>query len=142
MGKFLKFPQLEFVMISEIMTSIWANFKAGPEANKITFLCNTMTGLLNELLNTVVKQHQEYTLTEEHWAETDIKQLLKDSIEDIDLIKQSAGDETEASLPIGDVTKCIEIICNQFDERCMVIEQDMNYYVEKFQDIIVFKEGE
>ena len=142
MAKLFKFPQLEFVMISEIMTSIWANFKARPEGNKTKFLCNTMANLLNELLNTVAQQHQECTQTEDHWAETDIKQLLKDSMEDINLLKQSIGEETEASLPINDVIKCIGFICNQFDERCTVIEQDMNYCVEKFQDIIVFEEGE
>ena len=123
------------------MTSIWKNFNEKMEAKRPEILCNSVPCLLNELLDTVARQHQTYTLTEDHWAEADIKQILKDSMDDVDLLQQSFDNEVEASLQSNDVMKHMEFICRQFNERCVVMEQDMNYCVDKFQDILPFNEG-
>ena len=137
-----KFPQLEIITISELMTSLWDNFQERSEVDKALFPNDIMTNSLCELLDIVAQQHQVNTLAEDHWAEADIKQLLKDSMEDIDLLKQSLDNEAGASFPRNDTIKYIEFICNQFNERCTVMEQDMHYCVEKFQDVIKFKDGE
>ena len=124
------------------MTSFWRILKARAVADKTHCLCSITANLFNELLSTVVKQHDVFSLKEDHWAEADIKQLLKDSILDIDLLKQLIDNEANDLLPTEELIKQTKLIGNQFDERCSVIEQDINYCVEKFQDIVAFRNGE
>lgn len=131
-------PQLEIIIISEVMTSLWASLKQRQEFDDQALMISTLASLLNQLLATVVQQHQTYSPSEEHWAEADVRQILKDSMDDIDILRQSLESNTGASFSINDVIKHMEFICNQFDERCLVMEQDMNYCVEKFHDVVSF----
>jgi len=134
-----RFPQLEIIIISEIMTSFWQILKARAIAGQAHCLCSITANLFNELLSTVAKQHDVFSLKEDHWAEADIKQLLKDSMLDIDLLKQLIDNEANDILPTEELIKQTKLIGDQFDERCIVIEQDINYCVEKFQDIVAFR---
>lgn len=123
------------------MTSVWMSFKGNTELNSADSPVNILAPLLNQLLATVAQQHPKCTLTEDHWAEADIKQILKDSMDDIDTLMQSSEKKNEAMAPLNDIIKHVEFVCEQFEERCLVMEQDMSYCVDKFEDVGAFNEG-
>ena len=139
--KCITLPQVEILIISEIMTSICNNSQ---QPGTITFndiFCNAVTALLHDLLDVISVQHQDCTLTEDHWAEADLKQILKDSMDDLDLMREAVTVDAEASFQTNDITKYAEYLCKQFEERCVKMEEDMKYCLEKFEDVMVFDEG-
>eukprot|EP00112_Aurelia_sp_Birch-Aquarium-sp1_P000892 Seg1087.3 transcript_id=Seg1087.3/GoldUCD/mRNA.D3Y31 product="hypothetical protein" protein_id=Seg1087.3/GoldUCD/D3Y31 len=139
--KCITLPQVEILIISEIMTSICNNTQEPGTINFNDVFCNAVTTLLHDLLDVISAQHQDYTLTEDHWAEVDLKQILTDSMDDLDLMREAVTVDADASFQTNDITKYAEYLCTQFEERCLKMEEDMKYCLEKFQDVMVFDDG-
>ena len=140
--KCITLPQIEILIISEIMTSICNNSQEQGRINLSDVFCNVVAKLLHDLLDVISVQQQDYTLTEDHWAEVDLKQILKDSMDDLDLMREAVTVDAEASFQTNDITKYAEYLCKQFEERCVKMEDDMKYCLQKFEDVMVFDEGE
>ena len=98
--------------------------------------------LLHELMDAVSMQHESYSLTEDHWAEADLKHILKDTMDDLDLLQESIIVDSDTSFQANDTKKYTEYVCKQLEERCQAMEEDMNYCLQKFQGLVVFDEGE
>eukprot|EP00795_Rhopilema_esculentum_P002970 gene2970-1224_t len=137
-----KFPQLEILIISEIMATL-ANSTRNVSAGENTdLLYEKISKLLHELMDAVSMQHENYSLTEDHWAEADLKHILKDTMDDLDLLQESIIVDSDTSFQANDTMKYTEYVCKQLEERCQAMEEDMNYCLQKFQGLVIFDEGE
>ena len=140
LGKSYAVPQVEIVIISDIMNVFFLTAR-GTDTKGSHTLLHKMSSLLQDLLNVVLSRKQHFTSNEATWTETDLEQVLQESANDLELMREASTLEGDASFQINDMLKYGDYMCEQFEERCRKTEEDMNFCLEKFNGLVFFGEG-
>eukprot|EP00794_Sanderia_malayensis_P020469 gene20469-22485_t len=137
-------PKLEIVIISELMNTLFTNTLGGKmkslENNEVSLIPRIGT-LLHDLVCVILSRKQHLSTSEVSWTEIDLEQVLKESLDDLDLMREASGLDDDASVRANDLAKYADYVCNRMEERCRKTEDDIGYCLERFSRIISFDQG-
>ncbi len=134
-------PKLEVVIISELMKILFIE-SSTQKTTTLQSLLIRVASLLHQFICVVLSRKQHLTPNETTWTELDLEQVLRESLDDLDLMTEANMVDEETSFQANDVEKYTEYVCRRIEERCSKTEEDLNLCLERYRGILLFTEDE
>ena len=133
-GYKLPIPKLEDIIMSDLFIKCFYALHDEVGALKDGNLPECLDEALIELLNTILYRNQYlYCDGTDHWPKKDLKQFLKESLDEIELLK--VRDIADSFY----VENYVSHICHQMKERCAKSTDVLDFCLVKFEDKIGYE---